>query len=52
MQPISTVRRGSQVFLWVAPFISPILILVYRAGGLKLYALCGAALFLLMAGAV
>jgi hypothetical protein len=52
MQRISTLRRVSQVFLWVAPFISPILTLVYRAGGLKLYALSGVALFLLMAGAV
>ena len=52
MQRISPLRRVSQVFLWVAPFISPILILAYRAGGLKLYALSGAALFLLMAGAV
>ncbi len=52
MQRISTLRRVSQAFLWVAPFISPVLILANRAGGLKLYALCGAALFFLMAGAV
>jgi hypothetical protein len=52
MPRISTLRRASQAFLWVAPFISPVLMLAYRAGGLKLYALCGAALLLLIAGAV
>lgn len=52
MERTSTLRRVSQMFLWVAPFISPILMLPYRAGGLKLYALCATALFLLMAGAV
>ena len=52
MQRVSTARRGSQVFLWGAPFLSPILMLAYRAGGLKLYAIGGATLVFLMAGAV
>ena len=52
MQRLSAARRVSQLFLWAAPFLSTILILVYRAGGLKLYAMGGAALVLLMAGAV
>jgi len=30
MPRISTPRRLSQAFLWVVPFISPILMLVYR----------------------
>jgi hypothetical protein len=52
MQRISPGQRVSQVFLWVAPFLSPILMLVYRAGGLKVYAVGGATLLVLMAGAV
>ena len=52
MQRVSTARRVSQVFLWGAPFLSPILMLAYRAGGLKLYAIGGATLVILMAGAV
>ncbi len=52
MQSMSAARRASQIFLWAAPFVSPILILAHGAGGLKLFAIGGAALVLLMGGAV
>jgi len=52
MLPASKARRTSLLILWLAPFLSPILMLAYRGGGLKLFALGGAVLFCLMAAAV
>ena len=52
MKNVSGVRRASQVFLWLAPFLSTILMLAYRAGGLKWFAAGGVVLSLLMAAAV
>lgn len=51
MPKISLARRLSQIFLWLVPLL-PFLKLAYRPGGLKLYALAGAAQVLLMAVAI